>query len=102
MGHTTIWPRKPELTPEVEAALERHGVDGLRAILSGYPIDATDPQQRILVGKKLQVERGKIEDWMTWKAGIAALWIQAGVMLALIAAVAGIIAAVEGWPALGR
>jgi hypothetical protein len=102
MANGTIWPRKPKLTPRVEAAPERHRVDGLRGILSNYPMDCTDPARRILIGNDLQAQCGDIEDLIRWTAEVDAFWIKTGVMLGLIAAVASIIAAVEGWLGLIR
>ena len=48
----------------------------------------------------VSVTRGEVERWLAWKAARASAWNVAGVFLALVAAVAGIVAAVEGWLSL--
>ena len=65
-------------------------------------MDWRDPARAILIGNGLQAPRGDMENWMRWKAESAAFWTKINVMLALIAAVASIIAAIEGWPGLIR
>ena len=78
---------KPRLSPEVMKEFELRGV----ATMSALNANSTDGhsgttrQVKINIGT-MTVSRGDIEDWLNWKASIETLWIRAGVLAAMIAA----------------
>jgi len=85
-----IWPQRPKIAPDELAELERLGVEGVRDRLRRSAAD------------KIYITHGpyrdKVCEWLHWKAAKSDLWIKAGVILAAIAAIAGVVAAIEGWP----
>jgi hypothetical protein len=83
----------PELSAGDLAALERLGPARVCSLLA-----------QTSRGARLHITQGPYDKdaclWLDWKAARAALWVKAGVFLAFIAAVAGVLSAVEGWLAL--
>lgn len=93
--------RKPKLAPELWTELELHGVDSMRSVLASATNGFAGTGRGTLIRfGNVNATRGEIQDWLKWKGARDARWIKAGVWLALVAALAGVIAAVEGWLAL--
>ena len=87
------WPKRPVLSEEDFAELERLGAEKVRRLLAQRPW-----------GSRLHVTHGPYDQaacvWLDWKAARAAMWNKTAVLLALMAAIASVVAAVEGWLAL--
>jgi hypothetical protein len=82
------WPKRPPLLPEVFQELELHGPDSMRALLAsstdGYSGTGRDTPIRF---GNVVTKRGEIQDWLKWKAQVDTLWIKAGVVAAVLAAI---------------
>jgi hypothetical protein len=87
------WPKRPPILPEVFGELELHGADSMRALLGsstdGY--SGTGRDTPIKFGNVV-AKRGEVQDWLKWKAEREALWIKAGVVAAILAAIFSLLA----------
>jgi hypothetical protein len=87
------WSKRPNIDNKDLEDLERLGPEAVRERLS-----------RQNLGERLFISHGPYRDmvyqWLAWKAAKAELWNKANVILALVAAVASVLAALEGCQAL--
>jgi len=84
-----VWPRKPKLPPAVERELELRGLDAVRSFLAGqgsFPGAGTARDTRYRLGD-VTLTRGNVEDWLNWKSSADSLWIKAGTIAAIAAAI---------------
>jgi hypothetical protein len=86
-------PTKPDISASDLADLEKLGVEAVRAQL------ATHSGLNLVVGPT-GPSKEVVYKWLDWKSAKADLWNKAAVVLAFVAAIASVVAAVEGWPSL--
>jgi len=88
-----LWPKNPGILSSDLAELEKLGPEAVRVRLAKQNI-----------GDRLSITHGpypeEVYKWLAWKQAKADWWNKATLISSVVAAVAGIVAAVEGWLAL--
>jgi hypothetical protein len=88
-------PRQPDVPQDLRQFLEQAGPETVRDLLyNGWsnPEGLTDVQKRIRFPSE---EREHAIAWLQWKTALDMVWIKSGVVAAVVAAIASIVAAVR-------
>jgi hypothetical protein len=84
-----LWPKKPQLPPNVAQVLSAYGVDGVRSVLI---TDMGANQNSVLRLAGTDISRQQMQDWLKWKGGRTVLWNGIGIVAAVLAAIFSFIA----------